>query len=29
MDELEIQRKKEYERLFLKYNNLKKNIENH
>ena len=28
MDELEIQRKKEYERLFLKYNNLKKNIEN-
>ena len=29
LDELELQRKKEYERLFLKYNNLKKNIENH
>ncbi len=29
LDELEIQRKKEYDRLFLKYNNLKKNIENH
>ena len=29
LDELEIQRKKEYERLYLKYNNLKKNIENH
>jgi hypothetical protein len=29
LDELEIQRKKEYEKLFLKYNNLKKNIENH
>ncbi len=28
LDELEIQRKKEYERLFLKYNNLKKNIKN-
>lgn len=28
LDELEIQRKGEYERLFLKYNNLKKNIEN-
>lgn len=27
MDELEIQRKKEYDRLYLKYNNLKKNIE--
>lgn len=27
LDELELQRKKEYERLYLKYNNLKKNIE--
>ena len=27
LDELEIQRKSEYDRLFLKYNNLKKNIE--
>ena len=27
LDELEIQRKGEYDRLFLKYNNLKKNIE--
>ncbi len=29
LDELELQRKREYERLFLKYKNLKKNIENH
>ena len=29
LDELEIQRKNEYDRLFLKYNNLKKNIESH
>ena len=29
LDELESQRKKEYDRLFLKFNNLKKNIENH
>ena len=28
LDELELQRKSEYDRLFLKYNNLKKNIEN-
>ena len=27
LDELEVQRKAEYDRLFLKYNNLKKNIE--
>jgi hypothetical protein len=27
LDELEIQRKGEYDRLFMKYNNLKKNIE--
>lgn len=27
LDELELQRKNEYDRLFLKYNNLKKNIE--
>ena len=27
-DELEIQKQKEYERLVLKYNNLKKNVEN-
>lgn len=27
LDELEIQRKNEYERIFLKYNNIKKNIE--
>ena len=27
LDELELQRKSEYDRLFLKYNNLKKNIE--
>ena len=28
LDELELQRKAEYDRLFLKYNNVKKNIEN-
>lgn len=28
LDELELQRKNEYDRLFLKYNNLKKNIAN-
>ena len=28
LDELELQRKSEYDRLYLKYNNLKKNVEN-